>query len=548
MGILSAIVFVAQMLNFPLLIGPVTGHLLGAALSTLVLGPWSAILVMTAVLFVQALFFADGGLLVLGANILNMGILGVFSTEIIRRGLNIIKEGKRSLFLTGFATGFFGVVSAALGAFIALILSNQFPDPIFGLTIVLFWHFLIGLGEGMITAGVLLYLWKIEFPLEQLDGEKVVEDSVTRWNSQVIPLLENKRAILGVVVILSVFSILAIIPSYFDFQPDGLEYVGSEEIGFQRLIANISGAFSLGLADDYDFLNLGSVFGTLLASIFGISLIIIFFYCSIRIIGLYRNRERKRSIDTLHFHTHEIELKSSIRISDTKSKFIITIITVLALSFIVSYSSLIVIYLFTLLVALFYYRPSFRAVLMKMIFPLPLIVSLAILSLVSRPDIFVFSNGLFSSTFTNVSFALFQTLRSFLIVFVVLSFIEGEDSFYEVIYALDELYIPRLFNNLLFLMYRSIFITQEELRRIREARYNRYNITPSYLSWTNLKITGNIIAGLIARSLNRSENIADNLSARGFQMKFPHEPKKWTGIGIGLCLFSLIFNVLVIFI
>src|SRR4030042_1013914 len=75
MGVLAAAIFAGQMLNFTVA-GGTSGHLMGAALATILLGPWAAILVMTTVVGVQALIFQDGGLLALGANIFNMGLVG----------------------------------------------------------------------------------------------------------------------------------------------------------------------------------------------------------------------------------------------------------------------------------------------------------------------------------------------------------------------------------------------------------------------------------------------------------------------------------------
>src|SRR5512143_4013839 len=74
MGIMAAFIFAAQMINFPVA-GGTSGHLLGGALAAITLGPWAAMLVMTAVIAVQGLLFQDGGLLVMGANILNMGLV-----------------------------------------------------------------------------------------------------------------------------------------------------------------------------------------------------------------------------------------------------------------------------------------------------------------------------------------------------------------------------------------------------------------------------------------------------------------------------------------
>ncbi len=77
MGVLAAAIFAGQMLNFTVA-GGTSGHLLGAALATILLGPWAAVVVMTSVVATQALLFQDGGLVVLGANLFNMAIIGVF--------------------------------------------------------------------------------------------------------------------------------------------------------------------------------------------------------------------------------------------------------------------------------------------------------------------------------------------------------------------------------------------------------------------------------------------------------------------------------------
>src|SRR6478609_11564482 len=81
-GLVATFVFAGQMMNFPVA-GGTSGHLLGGALAAVTLGPWAGMLVMTAVIAVQGLLFQDGGLLVMGANILNMGLL----TSVVGYGL-----------------------------------------------------------------------------------------------------------------------------------------------------------------------------------------------------------------------------------------------------------------------------------------------------------------------------------------------------------------------------------------------------------------------------------------------------------------------------
>ena len=75
LGVLAAFIFAAQMLNFPVA-GGTSGHFLGATLAAVLLGPWIACLVMAVVIATQALAFADGGVSALGANVVNMGVLG----------------------------------------------------------------------------------------------------------------------------------------------------------------------------------------------------------------------------------------------------------------------------------------------------------------------------------------------------------------------------------------------------------------------------------------------------------------------------------------
>src|SRR5690348_12968610 len=78
MGVLVAFIFAAQMINFPLPVPGTSGHLVGSVLLAIVLGPSAATLVMTSILIVQCLIFQDGGLLAIGANILNMGVVPAF--------------------------------------------------------------------------------------------------------------------------------------------------------------------------------------------------------------------------------------------------------------------------------------------------------------------------------------------------------------------------------------------------------------------------------------------------------------------------------------
>ena len=75
-GMMAALIFAAQMVNFPLMLAPASGHLLGGVLAAIVVGPWAGCVAISLVLFLQMALFADGGWLAYGANVLNMGVVG----------------------------------------------------------------------------------------------------------------------------------------------------------------------------------------------------------------------------------------------------------------------------------------------------------------------------------------------------------------------------------------------------------------------------------------------------------------------------------------
>ncbi len=154
MGVLAAFIFAAQMLNFPVA-GGTSGHFVGAALAAILLGPWAAVLILSSVLIVQCLIFQDGGLLALGANITNMGIISGFVGYYIYKGIDVLfKHGRAGIIVGSFAGSWFAVVSAALACATELAISGTSPWEI-ALPAMGVVHMIIGVGEGLITAAVL---------------------------------------------------------------------------------------------------------------------------------------------------------------------------------------------------------------------------------------------------------------------------------------------------------------------------------------------------------------------------------------------------------
>jgi len=154
MGILAAFIFAAQMLNFPIA-GGTSGHLIGAALAAILLGPWAAVLIMSCVLIAQCLIFQDGGLLALGANIFNMGIVASFSGYYLYRMVTaLLGDDRRSKLVGGFIAAWGSVFLASIVCAIELAVSGASPLQVV-LPAMAGFHALIGIGEGLITGAVL---------------------------------------------------------------------------------------------------------------------------------------------------------------------------------------------------------------------------------------------------------------------------------------------------------------------------------------------------------------------------------------------------------
>jgi len=156
LGLAGAFVFAAQMLNFPIA-GGTSGHLLGGVLAAILLGPGAAVTVMTCVLIVQCLMFADGGLMALGANVFNMAIVNVWGGYLVFRSIKRwarMEEARATVLAAAFA-GWFGTVLAAVACAGELALSRSAPwsvaFPAMTLT-----HMLIGIGEGAATGLITL--------------------------------------------------------------------------------------------------------------------------------------------------------------------------------------------------------------------------------------------------------------------------------------------------------------------------------------------------------------------------------------------------------
>jgi len=218
LGLTTAFIFAAQMINFPIF-GGTSGHLLGGGLAGALLGnPWSAILCITTVLIIQALLFADGGITALGANILTMGIGSVSMAWILSRTLLAVFGGnKKYLPIASGIGAAISVLGTSLACAIILALSGISEASII-IPSMAGIHLFIGVGEGIITGSILAYLLKVRPDL--LPGEE-----------------NTFRGILFPVII--IFLLAGIVSLFASALPDGLESV-AQNLGFKNLRENSS--------------------------------------------------------------------------------------------------------------------------------------------------------------------------------------------------------------------------------------------------------------------------------------------------------------------
>ena len=250
MGVLAAAIFAGQMLNFAVA-GGTSGHLLGATLATVLLGPWAAVLVMTCVVGIQALVFQDGGLLAMGANIFNMGVIGVFVAYTVYQTVQKLARGKSwGIFVGGFAAAWLSIVIAALAAALQLALSGTSPANI-AVPAMAGIHAIIGIGEGLITLGALAFIAATRPDLVKKREAGAAQGKLV-W-------------IVGLVIAL----FLAIASPLASSHPDGLEWV-AEQKGF--LDAAQGSVYQI--LPDYLFPGVkNESLATILAGIFGVILV-----------------------------------------------------------------------------------------------------------------------------------------------------------------------------------------------------------------------------------------------------------------------------------
>ena len=227
MGIMGAFVFAAQMVNFQLPFMPGTsGHLVGAVLLAIVLGPNPAVITLSSVVLVQCLIFQDGGILALGCNLVNMVIIPVYTGNFIYRLLTGKSQSVKVKYLGSIAACLIAVEAGALLVPFEVGISNVLTVPFGGFLLTMLGvHLIIGVIEGVITAAVICYIANLRPQILEISSNK---HSLTSRSFALVMLTFT-------VIIACGISLLA------SDKPDGLEWSYAErpdQVAFESVVSN----------------------------------------------------------------------------------------------------------------------------------------------------------------------------------------------------------------------------------------------------------------------------------------------------------------------
>jgi len=248
-GMMSALIFVLQMINFPIAAGT-SGHLLGGALAVIVLGPSLGVICISIVVVIQSLLFADGGLSALGVNVLNMAIItsltGWFTITLWKK---LFGESQFTLISGSVIAGLLSVVFSSIAFVLEYAIGGTVSVPLGNVLIAMIsTHLLIGLGEGIITALIVSLLLRVRSDLVYVNSKKNKSNTLSTSYGVFIALILT----------------LTLVTPYASSSPDGLESVASD-FGFEETDGVVL------LLEDYGISSINNNFvSTTLSALLGI--------------------------------------------------------------------------------------------------------------------------------------------------------------------------------------------------------------------------------------------------------------------------------------
>lgn len=227
MGVMGAFVFAAQMINFQIPGTGASGHIGGGLLLAVLLGPYAGFLTMCSILLIQAMFFADGGLLALGCNMFNLGFYTCFlAYPLIYKRITRGKVNGVRIFVASLLSSIVGLQLGAFSVVVETLLSGKTELP-FGTFVLLMQpiHLAIGVMEGIISAAVIGFVWKARPEIMERTANSGAIGSIS---------MKNVLAVFLVAVVLTG----GVLSWFASSNPDGLEWSMEKTAGTSELEAD----------------------------------------------------------------------------------------------------------------------------------------------------------------------------------------------------------------------------------------------------------------------------------------------------------------------
>ena len=280
-ALLCAGIFVAQMLNFPIG-GGTTGHLIGGALFAILAGPALAVVGMTVVLIIQALMFGDGGITAFGLNALNMAVVapltgwGTYTLLVPLLG----RTGMAGKNLAIGAAAWASVFVAAAACAAELAVSYAISGGTYGIAAtvsipaMLGYHAMIGVGEALITSGIIAYLWSTS-------EESIFSKTESRQTGTLFERITSSSTLNATLAVMVIFALA--LPLYFLYSSEGMDGLEKtmDDAGTQEGDALLSSPFGYG----------ESYFAAIFAGMAGFVSVTLVALGLLRIVSSTKNRE-----------------------------------------------------------------------------------------------------------------------------------------------------------------------------------------------------------------------------------------------------------------
>ena len=227
MGVMGAFVFAAQMINFSIPGTGSSGHLGGGMLLAILLGPYAGFLTMSSILFIQALFFGDGGLLAYGCNVFNLGFYTCFiAYPLIYKWITRKGVTAKRIFGASMASALIGLQMGAFSVVLETLLSGKTELP-FGTFVLLMQpiHLGIGVVEGFVTATVVTFVWRAR--------PEIIEKAA---RGEALTNISMKKVLTSLII--AVLVVGGVISWFASTKPDGLEWSMEKTAGVAELKAS----------------------------------------------------------------------------------------------------------------------------------------------------------------------------------------------------------------------------------------------------------------------------------------------------------------------